>query len=237
MQNWKRRLRHLFLISRRRYKLLIKRIHGPAHASISPAMEFLVNHFGKDSINVLEIGARFGDSSEMIMKSLNVSRFYVVDPYDIYDDYKDDGFYKVLEDLGGDLVYKSAVKRLTQLNEGVTFLRCRSDDSKVFDTIPKESLDLVFIDGNHEYEYVYNDLINYLPLVRSGGVLCGDDFQTRRIPKLSEPRSNAGNRRMVFEAVCDFASEKGLTFITFGEQLLNPKVYAFVIAQDSVGKS
>jgi hypothetical protein len=50
--------------------------------------------------------------------------------------------------------------------------------------------------------------------------------------KASEHSHDKISRPMVFEAVCDFASETGLTFITFGEQFLNPKVYAFVISGD-----
>lgn len=233
MDKWKRRLLHLSLISLRRMKLWKKGIRGPAQASISPAMEFLIKHFDGKSINVLEIGTRFGDSSEMILKSLNVKKFYVVDPYETYDDYRDDGFYVTLENSGGDALFKAAFERLSSLTKGLTFLRCRSDNPRVFATISKESLDLVFIDGNHEYDYVLKDLTNYLPLMKSRGILCGDDFQTRRIRWPSEASNLKSNRPMVFEAVCDFASKTGLTFITFGEQLVNPKVYAFVINRDS----
>jgi predicted O-methyltransferase YrrM len=38
------------------------------------------------------------------------------------------------------------------------------------------SADLVFLDGDHEEASVRRDLIGYWPLVRPGGVLCGDDF-------------------------------------------------------------
>lgn len=36
--------------------------------------------------------------------------------------------------------------------------------------------DLVFIDGSHEEDDVYRDLCGYWPLLRAGGVLCGDDW-------------------------------------------------------------
>jgi hypothetical protein len=40
---------------------------------------------------------------------------------------------------------------------------------------PDESLDLVFIDGNHGYSHVKQDIRAWLPKVRPGGVLCGHD--------------------------------------------------------------
>ena len=39
-----------------------------------------------------------------------------------------------------------------------------------------ESLDFVFIDGNHEYDFVFSDIKNWLPTVKCGGVLAGHDY-------------------------------------------------------------
>jgi len=39
-----------------------------------------------------------------------------------------------------------------------------------------ESLDFVFIDASHDYEDVKDDIINWLPKVKSGGVLAGHDY-------------------------------------------------------------
>lgn len=44
--------------------------------------------------------------------------------------------------------------------------------SKLF---PDKSVDLVFIDANHGYSHVKQDLLAWLPKVRSGGFLCGHD--------------------------------------------------------------
>jgi predicted O-methyltransferase YrrM len=39
-----------------------------------------------------------------------------------------------------------------------------------------ESLDFVFIDASHDYISVKNDIIAWLPKVKKGGVLSGDDY-------------------------------------------------------------
>lgn len=37
--------------------------------------------------------------------------------------------------------------------------------------------DIVFIDGNHEYEYVKTDLKCAKELLRDNGIMCGDDLE------------------------------------------------------------
>lgn len=55
----------------------------------------------------------------------------------------------------------------------ITFLHA---DSAVFDTTPYEaSMDLVFVDGAHSYDYVRNDTDKGLSLLRSGGVIAWHD--------------------------------------------------------------
>lgn len=39
-----------------------------------------------------------------------------------------------------------------------------------------ELVDFVYIDGNHQEEFVIQDIENYFPLVRPGGILGGHDF-------------------------------------------------------------
>jgi len=48
-----------------------------------------------------------------------------------------------------------------------------SDAAKEFE---QESVDLVFIDANHSYESVKNDIDLWLPKVKRGGVLSGHDY-------------------------------------------------------------
>jgi predicted O-methyltransferase YrrM len=45
------------------------------------------------------------------------------------------------------------------------------------------SIDFLLIDGDHSYEGVYNDIINYLPKMRSGGLIVGDDAYDPPIQK------------------------------------------------------
>lgn len=62
--------------------------------------------------------------------------------------------------------------------------------------------ELVYIDASHEYEDVKADLEAYWPLVRKGGVMFGDDFDT--------------NWPGVMQAVKEFAAQKNLDYTIEG---------------------
>ena len=62
------------------------------------------------------------------------------------------------------------------------------------------SLDFIYIDGNHEYAPVLDDLRNAKRVVKPGGVIAGDDYYW----------TNDTHFSCVKQAVADFAAESGL---------------------------
>ena len=65
-----------------------------------------------------------------------------------------------------------------ELNHKVKFLK---EDSAVFDTTPyRGTMDLVFVDGYHSYEYVKNDTEKGLEMLRPGGVIAWHDCVPNR---------------------------------------------------------
>ena len=63
-----------------------------------------------------------------------------------------------------------------------------------------ELVDFVYINGNHQQEYVAEDISNYRPLIRMGGVIGGHDFYN----------GFQQERNGVISAVMSMASEKSL---------------------------
>jgi predicted O-methyltransferase YrrM len=49
----------------------------------------------------------------------------------------------------------------------------------VRDTLP-ESIDMMFIDGDHRYSRVSQDIEEWFPKVKKGGILCGHDCETNQ---------------------------------------------------------
>lgn len=59
--------------------------------------------------------------------------------------------------------------------------------------VPFASLDFVYIDGNHGYSYVLDDLTAWSDRVRSGGIVSGDDYDAPGVQKaLREFTARAG---------------------------------------------
>lgn len=128
--------------------------------------------FGDKSITAVEIGTYEGKNAQNILQTLNVKKFFIIDPYKVYNDiYGFDN--KNTEDLKKhlDKVYRTARKRLKHSN--TIFLRKTSDEA--VSNIPNE-VDFIYIDGNHYYEFVKRDMENYYKKIRKGGILAGHDI-------------------------------------------------------------
>lgn len=183
--------------------------------SIGPIIDFAKNKFKNNKINVIEIGAMYGDSSEIILNNFNINKYYIIDPYIVYEEYNQDGFNKILKGRNDAIFYKIKNK-LNAINDNVIFYRNKSNDTKIIDSFDNDTIDFIFIDGNHTYKYVLEDLENYSPKLKKNGILCGDDFFMR---SHSNDILNSGagyNEPMVYEAVTDFCIKYNKTYTEFG---------------------
>jgi hypothetical protein len=52
----------------------------------------------------------------------------------------------------------------------------RMDMSQAVDRFPDASLDFIYLDGNHTYEYVLRDLYGWFPKLSKGGLFVCNDF-------------------------------------------------------------
>jgi predicted O-methyltransferase YrrM len=69
-------------------------------------------------------------------------------------------------------------------NPIVTKLKMKSfDASRLFEL---DSLDFVYIDGNHQYEFIKSDLENYYPRVKKGGIISGHDYEWKGTPDVKK---------------------------------------------------
>jgi len=146
----------------------------PLLYKIKPMIEFVhnINVDDKGLVGV-EIGTFRGVNAYAILSFLPVRMLYLVDPYLKYDEYVESWIPNHSQnDFNND--YVIAKKRLRKFNDKITFIKTKSEEAT---TLIPDDLDFIYIDGNHKYEYVKQDLELYYPKLRDGGVLGGDNFE------------------------------------------------------------
>lgn len=188
--------------------------------SINPILAYLKGRFSNNSVNVIEIGARYGESSKVILRSLNVDKYIIIDPYTSYNEYINDGFNKIISDDNDDDIFKKTKNELESIHKNMVFFRTFSTDTNTINAIDDNSIDLIFIDGNHSFKYVLDDLENYYPKLSKNGIICGDDFfmRTHEHDLLNTmPGTEGYDEPMVYEAVIEFCKRHNKTYKEFGK--------------------
>lgn len=119
----------------------------------------------------IEIGVYRGIYSEILCKGIPGLKLYGVDPWKVYKpDYRD--FSKQIYLTNA---HKEAKERLKKYDVELIW-GYSMDAVKNFDD---NSLDFVYIDGNHEFPYVTQDIIHWTKKVRPGGIVSGHDYLER----------------------------------------------------------
>lgn len=120
---------------------------------------------------MVEIGTEKGLYAEQLCLANPDAHLTCVDPWLVYDEGK--GYIEGTSQESFDSCYQQAKDRLSKHN--VTFIRNYS--ALVSTWFADESIDFVYIDGNHRLEYVINDICFWEKKVRRGGVVAGHDYK------------------------------------------------------------
>jgi len=196
----------------------------------------LINTYGFTG-NYIEVGVSRGHFSDFIIKNTKLgteknTKIFLIDPYRNFEQviYNDGDNYQNMDEL-----YNFTKKRFERENR-VELIRKTGDE--VVEQFKDESIDIVYIDGNHAYEFVMNDLKNYWPKVKKGGFLLGDDVYDFRVGDIQlndkdfiriwdgKPlcQSVSFGCYGVKEAMIDFCKEMNLKYIRFDTQFM---IYKF----------
>jgi predicted O-methyltransferase YrrM len=124
----------------------------------------LASLFGAIGFNVgAEIGVRSGRFSRVLCKANPKLHLFCVDPW---------AAYSRLTQEKQDAYYADAVNNLKDYN--VTFVRKYSMDALA--DFEDGSLDFVYIDGNHEFDFCCPDIIFWAKKVKQGGAMAVHDY-------------------------------------------------------------
>lgn len=168
--------------------------------------------YNKDVISILdliqpdtigaEIGVWLGNTSEKFLQC-QPKTLYLIDPYSA------EIYYQTLTSIDNRVTHPNSWSNLRQivttvdlveaskyLDEMYARVQNKFKDNSAVVLIRKTStewfeqlstkLDWIYIDGNHSYECVSQDLINGLEAVRAGGLILGDDYSPSSWPEVCQ---------------------------------------------------
>lgn len=172
-----------------------------------PMINFASVIFNGKPVVGAEIGVFEGRNAKSILQTLNVQKLYLIDPYVQYGTKSSDMQRQAPDAL------PFATKNLSRFKDRIEWVRKTSEDA--LRQFPDAFFDFVYVDGNHDYEYVKKDLEGYWKKVRAGGILGGHDF--------------CGVYSGVVKAVMEFSKQVNKPL--FGKRV------DFWFIKDSVGKT
>ncbi|MGD0071370.1 MAG: class I SAM-dependent methyltransferase [Candidatus Bathyarchaeia archaeon] len=137
--------------------------HPPINDLPRPMIKYIAHCHLKNLVGA-EIGVSAGANAESMFKLLNLKQLYAIDPYTRY--------------------FENELINSAHVNAKDTAFSVLKDKPVVWLIEPsvnaskkiQEPLDFVYIDANHEYKNVKEDIESWYPHIRVGGVLGGHDY-------------------------------------------------------------
>lgn len=121
----------------------------------------------------IEVGVEEGIYSEMLLNENPKLTLGSVDAWAPYSDYRDHVDQNKLN-----AIMQTCIDRLKPYGKRSYVIKGFSVD--IAKEIPDNSLDFVYLDANHEYKYVVEDIYAWEPKVRIGGIIAGHDYIRRK---------------------------------------------------------
>lgn len=115
-------------------------------------------------ITWIEIGVFKGFNAKCVLDNYDISKMYLIDPYQSNSIFSE----KVMRDSKA-----KAKASLAPYKDIVEWKETTSN--KAQSEIANHSADVIFIDGDHSYAGVMEDLRLFVPKIREGGLVIGDE--------------------------------------------------------------
>lgn len=142
----------------------------------------------------VEIGTHRGDFSEQILEKWKGKKLYCVDPWQDLPDYK------AKENNLGEGTredhFIEAKRKLLKFGDKCKIVRNVSEYA--VNNFKARSLDFVYLDGNHSYLAVKNELYHWWSKIKKGGIISGHDI-------ICPGELNGGWGKEIQKAVFEFA--------------------------------
>lgn len=153
-------------------------------------IKYVTGHLKGSNNTMIEIGSYMGESTSLFAATKAFSRVFAVEPFQGTEEFNDllrqqfldKGLscpYGNSKDEIWTFVYK-LFKENTKHHKEIRLLKNYSYE--VVDSFVDKSIELIYIDADHEYDSVKRDLELFLPKVCPGGIIAGHDYHEERWP-------------------------------------------------------
>lgn len=108
---------------------------------------------------LVEIGSHLGESTTIFLGYDQIEKMYCIDPWNQNPIYE-----------------KTFDSRLQPFIESKKCIKLKEFSKEASKKFLDNSIDMVYIDGNHEYEYVKSDIETWYPKITNQGIISGHDY-------------------------------------------------------------
>lgn len=161
----------------------------------------------------VEVGVKVGEYSQALLTGWKGRTLYSIDPWKEFPGGQYTDMANVQQKVQ-DAYYKKTCQTLAPFKERSVILRKTSAEAAA--TFSPGRFDFVYLDAQHHYEAVKEDIQTWWPLVKVGGILAGHDY----VPDGLYLAGEFG----VIRAVNEFAHDKGLGLCISDEKLTPPNL-------------
>lgn len=139
------------------------------YGDLDPLTELIDDYLrGKKDLVGIQIGSYQGEGTELFLKSGAFKTLYCIDPWESGYDQRDQS--------ADDRIFAAEQKFDKRFANNYIVKKIKAKSNDVVTKFEDESLDFIYVDGCHTYESVKDDLNNYIPKVKKGGIIAGHDW-------------------------------------------------------------
>jgi len=135
-----------------------------------PAFRVIKN---RKNLTGVEIGVSSGENALNILENLDIALLYLIDPYIEYEHFRQENINR-WENLAHSRLDSKYIAKIVWI---------KNFSAKVINLFNDETLDFVYIDGDHKYDNIKLDLELYYPKVKLDGLFAGHDFTDLNVTK------------------------------------------------------
>jgi hypothetical protein len=124
----------------------------------------------------MKVGAELGVlKADFLVHTLDnwpqFTKYYAVDAWTHQENYVDSvNFAQETHNL----IYKEALEKMARWKDKIVVLKNWTSEAR--HAVPDGSLDYLYVDARHDYCGVMQDLVQWWPKVKVGGLICGHDY-------------------------------------------------------------